>query len=85
MLYILGNPQKRGANIASAVLTRSKIRYIRGEKHGIKVIRESSLKVIRPFLNGPYSHDKKCTHGYETNVRRTISTIKRNIGIEMSI
>ena len=77
MLYVLGNLQKRdiGARISPVQFLRHRELGIRGEKHGT-VIRE-------PVSN--WSRDRKCIHGYETNVTRTMN-MKRDIGgIEISI
>jgi len=76
VLYVLDNPQKRCANIAGAIPTRSRIIVdIRDEKHGM-VIKE-------PVSDWSLFARQKVYHGYETNVTRTMS-MKRDIGgIEM--
>ena len=73
-MYVLGNPQKRniGTQISPVQFLCDRELDICDEKHGI---------IIRKPVSGLYSHNRKCTHGYETNITRMM---KRDIdGIEM--
>jgi len=79
VLYVLGNPQKRDTDVRI-----SPVQFLRDRELGI-CDEKHEIVIKEPVSDCLYSRDRKCTHGYETNVTRTIS-MKRDIdGIEMSV